>query len=74
MNIPVEFWKSITAEEFSNILMAGELNKAQCEKVWRMTDRQCPPPDRLALSVNAADLMREFPAGSVSPTSKGRRG
>lgn len=57
--IPKEFWQSFTDEEMKSIAEAHfRLNAEQCQKLWRMTDRNTPPPLYMELEFNRADLER----------------
>jgi len=61
MIIPKEFWRNMDFDEFKSIHDAGELNREQCARLWRMEGKVDDPPDRMTLMVNKADLMRIFP-------------
>jgi hypothetical protein len=62
VRIPREFWgPSLTKDEFNEIVETSCLNAEQCARVWRMLDRQDPPPDGMKILIKQEDLMRVFP-------------
>jgi len=64
---PASFWRGRKGKRamdraFKN---GGYLEADDCARLWKMTDRVGPPPQRLLLLVNADDVKRliekEFP-------------
>lgn len=62
MNIPPEFWKSLTEEEFFKVCETSQLNHTLTKKLWAMLGRTDQPPNVMTVVLNAADVMRAFPA------------
>jgi hypothetical protein len=57
--MPPKFWKSLTDDEWQRIWDNDcDLDAGLCAKLWRMTDRQGPPPERVRVMVSKKDLMR----------------
>jgi len=60
--IPRQFWATLTEEEQDEFFASnGWLNAEQCARVWRMTDRQDTPPERMQLFFSRAEVMKAFP-------------
>ena len=51
VDIPSEFWKRLGEEGFARVCERGYLDAEQCAQLWRMTDRQDQPPERLEVWV-----------------------
>ena len=60
--IPPKFWQTLKPGEFAQISeRGGWLNAEQCARLWRLTDRQDEPPQRMELFFRAEDIDRVFP-------------
>jgi hypothetical protein len=56
--MPSKFW-NMPQQEFNEIIeRGGWLNAEQCARLWRMTDRQGQPPERLMVVVSKKHLDR----------------
>lgn len=53
-DIPAEFWGKIPFEDARRIIRTGKLNAEECALVWRMVDRNDPPPKELTVLVRQA--------------------
>lgn len=59
---PPEFFKRMSEREFFELIdRDGFLTNKQIRRLWRMTDRQGPPPDALRIMLKASDVMKCFP-------------
>lgn len=57
--LPAKFFKSLSKAEWDQLFRNdGWLNAEQCARLWRLTDRNTPPPETMQMLVNAADLQR----------------
>jgi len=56
MYTPKEFWQRLPNEEALEILMTGELNKSQCELLWKLTERNSQPPESMKLWIDPDTL------------------
>jgi hypothetical protein len=60
-DIPPPFWQKLREDEWQQVAETGYLNARLCRRLWRMMDRQGPPPKRLMVMLRREDVMREFP-------------
>ena len=57
--IPSRFWKSVTKEEFEQILENdGHLNAELTARLWRLEDRQGDPPQSVGILIHRPTLER----------------
>jgi hypothetical protein len=63
IEIPPEFWQTISAEELTRIAYEQDscLNADQCRRLWRLTGRKTEPPTRMLVELNMADVQRIWP-------------
>ena len=62
--IPVEFWKSLSDEEWNKVLMTSTIDRRLCRRLWALLGRVDKAPHQVSVFVNKDDLMRQFPAKS----------
>jgi hypothetical protein len=61
IKIPARFWAGMSTEEFMGIVRRNGLDGEQCQRLWRMQDRQDAPPNFLEIRVRREDVMRVWP-------------
>ena len=61
VDIPSQFFKTITDKEWHVVMQTGELNSKLCKRLWAMQGRTDKPPDFLTLLFKKEDMLRVFP-------------
>jgi hypothetical protein len=65
MPVPARFWKTFTEAEFRELAERdGWLNEAECARLWRMQDRNDPPPKQLQMVFRKDEILKVFPPGA----------
>ena len=52
IDIPAEFWQTVSREEVPGIFERDGLNADQCTRLWRLLDRRGRPPKFLRILVS----------------------
>jgi hypothetical protein len=66
VNIPVEFWRSMSEEESLEVVRRGGMTKKQIRRLWAFLGRTDKPPPKMELMVNRVDMERLY----SKPTSQ----
>lgn len=61
INIPPEFWQTLSDAEYASIGERGTLNRRLCRRLWAMLGRTDKSPHQLMIMFDREDVMREFP-------------
>jgi hypothetical protein len=61
IEIPAKFWGEISQAEWLEVCTTSMLNAEMCRRLWRMTDRQGEPPEKVQVLINREQLMKAFP-------------
>ena len=56
--VPPEFFATLTEAERMELFRTWRLTGTLCERLWRMSEFQSPPPDAVDLMINESDLER----------------
>jgi hypothetical protein len=56
--VPAEFFATLTEAERMELARTWRLTGALCERLWRMSEFQGPPPDAVDLLTKRSDLER----------------
>ena len=54
--IPKSFWNAVSTERGAEIIMRGYLNEEDCKLLWKLTDRNTEPPERMELWIDPKKL------------------
>jgi hypothetical protein len=58
--IPPGFFATLTEAERMELFATWRLTGALCERLWRMSEFQGPPPDSIELMVSRRELVRHI--------------
>jgi hypothetical protein len=56
--IEPRFWHTLSLEEWKTVFQTGTLNAQLTARLWRMRDRQDPPPDSVEVYLSKKDVDR----------------
>jgi hypothetical protein len=55
-HIDPRFWQTLSNEEWETVYQTGRLDTKLTARLWRMRDRQDPPPDSVEILLNKNDV------------------